>query len=308
VACTSTGCSTSEYGDDHDVMGGYTAAHFNAFQKERLGWLNYGASPSIQSVTATGDYAIDLYETPDAGRPKALQILKSSAGSSNTFIYAEARSQYGVDASLAPGVLIHTGVDTDANQSFIEDVQPSTSATDFILDPGQSFTFSDAGQNITLTTLSLDGSGAVIHVALSCGYSLTPTAQAFGPSGGPGSVSLTTGTGCPWTASSPDSWLTIDAASTSGVGSSNIQFTAASNTSSLTRIGTLTIADQTFTVTQTSSAPSITALSPASGPVGTTVTITGTNFGATKGTSTVTFNGTLATPTAWSATSITVPV
>ena len=38
------------------------------------------------------------------------------------------------------------------------------------------------------------------------------------------------------------------------------------------------------------------------------VTITGTNFGATQGTSTVTFNGTAATPTTWSATSIVVPV
>jgi hypothetical protein len=54
--------------------------------------------------------------------------------------------------------------------------------------------------------------------------------------------------------------------------------------------------------------PGITILSPASSAVGTAVTITGTNFGATQGTSTVTFNGTAATPTSWSATSIVVPV
>ena len=60
-----------------------------------------------------------------------------------------------------------------------------------------------------------------------------------------------------------------------------------------------------FTVRPT---PSITSLAPTSGPVGASVTITGTNFGATKGTSTVTFNGTIATPTTWSATSIVVPV
>ena len=55
-------------------------------------------------------------------------------------------------------------------------------------------------------------------------------------------------------------------------------------------------------------APSITSLSQTSGPVGTSVTIAGTNFGATQGTSTVTFNGTAGTPTSWSATSIMVPV
>src|SRR5206468_7391378 len=47
---------------------------------------------------------------------------------------------------------------------------------------------------------------------------------------------------------------------------------------------------------------------PTSGPSGTPVTIAGTGFGATQGTSTVTFNGTAATPTSWSATSIVVPV
>ncbi|MGO9131976.1 MAG: beta strand repeat-containing protein [Bryobacteraceae bacterium] len=54
--------------------------------------------------------------------------------------------------------------------------------------------------------------------------------------------------------------------------------------------------------------PAISSLAPTSGPVATPVTITGTNFGTTQGTSTVTFNGTAASPTSWSATSIVVPV
>jgi len=68
-------------------------------------------------------------------------------------------------------------------------------------------------------------------------------------------------------------------------------------------VGGLASNGVTFTV-----APKITTLSPTSGPVATSVTITGTTFGATQGTSTVTFNGTAATPTSWSATSIVVPV
>src|SRR5229473_7929751 len=56
-------------------------------------------------------------------------------------------------------------------------------------------------------------------------------------------------------------------------------------------------------------APTITSLSPTSGAVGTSVTITGTNFGSSVGSSTVTFNGTPATTISnWSATSIIVPV
>jgi hypothetical protein len=55
--------------------------------------------------------------------------------------------------------------------------------------------------------------------------------------------------------------------------------------------------------------PTISNLSPTSGAVGASVTITGTNFGSTKGTSSVTFNGTAATTiTSWSATSIAATV
>jgi IPT/TIG domain-containing protein len=54
--------------------------------------------------------------------------------------------------------------------------------------------------------------------------------------------------------------------------------------------------------------PTIADLSPTSGPVGTPATITGTDFGSTQGTSTVTFNGVTATPSNWSATSIVAPV
>ena len=55
-------------------------------------------------------------------------------------------------------------------------------------------------------------------------------------------------------------------------------------------------------------APTITNLGPSSGAVGTPVTITGTNFGGSQGTSTVTFNGTAATSGTWGATSIIAPV
>ncbi len=57
-----------------------------------------------------------------------------------------------------------------------------------------------------------------------------------------------------------------------------------------------------------STAPNVSYTNPSSGPVGTSVTITGSYFGATQGSSTVSFNGTAATPTSWSNTSIVAPV
>jgi IPT/TIG domain len=54
--------------------------------------------------------------------------------------------------------------------------------------------------------------------------------------------------------------------------------------------------------------PSIASLSPNSGNIGDSVTIGGSNFGATQGTSTVTFNGAAANVTSWNATQIIVTV
>src|SRR4029077_11273760 len=79
-------------------------------------------------------------------------------------------------------------------------------------------------------------------------------------------------------------------------------------------VGGLASNGPSFTVAGPSALQSLSAespprrsLSPTTGPVGTSVTVAGTNFGATQGTSTVKFNGTTATPTSWAATSIVGP-
>jgi len=57
-----------------------------------------------------------------------------------------------------------------------------------------------------------------------------------------------------------------------------------------------------------SSSPNITSLSPNNGGVNTAVTVNGTNFGAVQNSSTVKFNGVVATVITWSATAIVVSV
>ena len=85
-------------------------------------------------------------------------------------------------------------------------------------------------------------------------------------------------------------------------GTTNITITGTDG--SITQSATIAL---TVTSTATST-PTITSLSPTSGTVGTSVTITGTNFGSSQGSSTVTFGGTTATVTSWSSTSITATV
>ena len=81
-----------------------------------------------------------------------------------------------------------------------------------------------------------------------CSFSLSATGQNVPQSGGTGSVGVTAPGGCAWTASSNAPWLSISSGA-SGSGNGNVNFTAAPNTGP-GRVGTLTIAGQTFTVNQ----------------------------------------------------------
>jgi uncharacterized protein (TIGR03437 family) len=84
--------------------------------------------------------------------------------------------------------------------------------------------------------------------ATACSYSLSPTGQSFGYSGGSASVTVTAGAACSWTAVSNASWLAITS-SPSGSGNGTVTFGVAAN-SGAARNGTLTIGGQTFTVQQ----------------------------------------------------------
>jgi hypothetical protein len=88
-----------------------------------------------------------------------------------------------------------------------------------------------------------------IEAEPTCAYSISPTSQSFAASGGTGSVSVTTQSGCSWTAVSNASWITITSGSSS-TGSGTVNYSVAANTSTSSRSGTMTIAGQTFTVNQ----------------------------------------------------------
>src|SRR5439155_1613728 len=123
------------------------------------------------------------------------------------------------------------------------------------------------------------------------GASITLTGTNFGATQGTSTVTFNGTTGTPTSWSATSIVVPVPAGATTG----NVVVT----------VGGVASSGDAFTVLPT---PSITSLAPTSGAVGVSITITGTNFGATQGTSTVKFNGTTATPTSWSATSIVVPV
>ena len=103
--------------------------------------------------------------------------------------------------------------------------------------PARSGTITIGGQTLTVT-----------QQAAACVFSISPSTQRFAAGGGTGSVGVTAGSNCGWTASASDNWITITSAA-AGTGSGTVAFAVAANSGPL-RTGTLTIAGQTFTVTQ----------------------------------------------------------
>ena len=84
----------------------------------------------------------------------------------------------------------------------------------------------------------------------SCAYGISPQSAPFLTSGGSDNVIVTTSDGCAWTATSSASWVTITAGS-SGTGNGTVSYSVAANAGSA-RTGALTIAGQSFIVSQAS--------------------------------------------------------
>ena len=138
----------------------------------------------------------------------------------------------------------------------------------------------------------------VSYTATACSYSISPTSASFTASGGSGSISVATQTGCPWTASSGASWLTISSGS-NGTGSGTISYSVAAN-SGASRIASSTIAGQIFTCNQ--SGPLYTLAVTKSGTGSGTVanSPTGNSFPSGTAVTLTAANGSNSTFTGWS--------
>ncbi len=177
AAVFGTSCTSWDYGDPVDIMGINAPTHYNAFQKERLGWLNAAAQPPIATVQASGSYTIDAYAAAAGGNPKALKILKSTDQSTGarTWYYVEYRQPVGYDAVLSGfpasnytgGLLVRTGSDAGGNTSFALDMTPGSADNDWG-DPALGFgqSFSDADSGVSIHAVAGYGANARVDVGL----------------------------------------------------------------------------------------------------------------------------------------------
>src|SRR5205085_67264 len=82
-----------------------------------------------------------------------------------------------------------------------------------------------------------------------CSYSLSSSGASIGASGATGSLNVTAGSGCAWSAVVNDSWISLPSGN-NGSGSGILNYSVAANTSTSPRTGSITIAGQPFTVSQ----------------------------------------------------------
>jgi hypothetical protein len=103
-----------------------------------------------------------------------------------------------------------------------------------------------AGRSFVVTQAALVASTPPPSPA--CVYAISPTSREVGPSGGTGTVSVSTASGCAWSATSNNGWIAVTSGG-SGAGNGSVGYSVRDFNGN-ERQGSLTIAGESFTIVQ----------------------------------------------------------
>ncbi len=289
------------------------------FANEFVGTTNVPSTPFVAYVTGTdGSGASYQRVLPGTFQSETVQITPPLdqdlvPGVTNSYVFQVqnlgASDTFAISAIDDKGyiqLISPTSVTLSTNQSANVTIQlqaPSTAT------PGTSDT-------LTFTATGSVGTRSTNFAVLTnfVGFPTTaPVINAISPTAGTAGTTVTiTGTG--FRDSQGASTVTFNstsagAASSWSATSITVQVpTGATTGNVIVTVGGVASNGKTFSVIAMLGCPAVTGLSPMSGPVGTSVTVTGTTFGSTQGSSVLLFNGTAANPKKWSDTSILAPV
>lgn len=175
-----------------------------------------------------------------------------SAGGGSVTVNVATRDGCGWTATVDAGWLSVTGSATNSGSGSI--------VVAVAANPGSSRagTLTVGDQHLTLNQAATTGSGPGPAPApgpppapapAPCSFTLSGTAQGVSSAAGTAApVAVSTGADCAWAATTADPWIAITGGASS-VGPGNVSFSVTANTGAQ-RIGRLTIANQTYTVTQ----------------------------------------------------------
>jgi hypothetical protein len=246
-----------------------------------FGMVGYTVATNASTFAQIGSMTIagQTFTVMEGASPCAFSLNSTSAsfslsgGSSNVVVTANGTNCAWTAASNSGFITITAGSSGTGNGTVSYTVATNFNAIT------QTGSMTIAGQTYTVT----EAAGA-------CGFSLNSTNASFGAAGGSNNVAVTAnGPSCTWTAVSNSGFITITAGS-SGTGNGTLSYSIASNANTIAQTGSMTIAGQTYTVTE-AAAPCVFSLDS-----------TNASFGADGGSTdvVVTANGTNC---AWTAVS-----
>lgn len=200
---------------------------------------------SIDSNDCYGGYSTPLYFSVCSALSNPTGLTTSSISSSSFTL-----SWSGVSGATSYDVDISTSSTFSSIYSSNSTVSNSINFTG--LPCGTLFYYRVRAKN-TCSTGSYS-SGSVQLSNCSCSYSLSFSSWYPSSASASNSVYVSTGSGCNWTASTIYSWITVNSG-TNYTSSGYCYFSISSNSSSFSRTGTIIIAGQTFTITQSGMTP-----------------------------------------------------
>lgn len=272
---------------------------------------NFGASQGASTITFNGATA-----TPTSWNATTIVVpVPSGSASGNIVVTVSGLAgsfAFGVQPSIggiAPNPAITGATVTVTGSSF-----GATQGTSTVTFNGTNATPSSwSASSVSVPVPSGATSGNVVIVvgglaSSGVAFNIKPNISGISPGYAPGGA-LVTISGQGFGSAQGSSSVAFNGVATPEItswSSTNIVARVPVNGSSgnvVVTVGSVTSDGVSFSVV-----PTISGISPANASAGTPVTISGQGFGATQGSSTVTFNGIVATPTSWSATSIVAPV
>ena len=126
-----------------------------------------------------------------------------------------------------------------------------TTFTDTGLTPETSYCYTVAAMdNLSRASANSDPACAT---TVAC-YLVSPVSTELAANNSNGSFNVAASNGCAWSATSSASWIAL-VGNTAGAGNGTVIYSVSANTSGLSRSGAVTVGNQTFTITQSGTAP-----------------------------------------------------
>jgi len=273
-ACTGTGTCTVTMNTAKSVTAAFslktytitaTAGSGGSISPSGTISVNYGSSQTF-AITPNTNYSISdvMVDGASAGAVSSYTFGNVTANHiiSASFSYIPpssgggggAPSQYDLTITKSGNgtVTANTGTITWSGNTGTASYSSGTSVTlTAAANTNSTFTgWSGACTGTGTCTVTMDATKSVTAIFAVCTYSISPASQSFDSGGGNDTVNVTSQSGCSWTVTSNVSWITITSSGSSSSGNGVVNYSVSSNSSTSSRTGTMTIAGQTFTVTQ----------------------------------------------------------